>query len=65
MQKGHCVTLTAGVTARDFNHKVHTMSWPMHDCTGLFECEQLRCFKVKRSVINTHSDYRECVITAK
>ena len=50
-EKGHSIALTAQVTARDFNHKVHAMSWTVHDYAGQFESEQLECFEVKRSAI--------------
>ena len=52
-------------TAKDFDHKAHTMSWTAHDCAGLFESEKLERFKVKRSVIDKGSGrIREWVITA-
>ena len=39
--KGHSAALTARMTTRDSDHKLHAMSWTVHDCAGLFESEQL------------------------
>ena len=54
-KKGHSVALTARMTARHFEHKVHAMSWKLHDCTGLLESEQLERFELKLSVIDTRT----------
>ena len=46
------VALTAQVTAEDIDHKVPAMSLTIHDCTALFESEQLVHFEVKCEVIS-------------
>ena len=44
--KGHNVSLTAWLSTRDFDHKVHAVSWTVFNCAGLLESEQIEHIEV-------------------